>query len=86
MHQLMTEDPTNVAKESTVDAVGGGFDGNVEGFKCFPPTPSMTINAITLGIHAKLSYLREKVGVTTRHQLKQLPVHDFVSKECHLRT
>lgn len=55
MHQLITLDAVVVANVTTeaavIGAVGGAF------VKCLPPRPSIIINAITLGIHATLSYL-----------------------------
>jgi hypothetical protein len=53
----MTLDAINVENERIVDAEGTGYDGILEVCRFFPPTPSMTINAMTFGTHAKLSYL-----------------------------
>jgi len=57
VHQLITEEAMNVAHEINPDAVGAGVGGYSEGSKCFPPTPTMTMNVMTFGIHATLSYL-----------------------------
>ena len=47
----------NEPNERTVDAGGAGYDGKLEELRCFPPTPSITMKAMTLGIQARLSYL-----------------------------
>lgn len=48
--------PANVdANERIAATVAGGELGAFT--RCFPPTPSMTMNATTFGIHATLSYL-----------------------------
>jgi hypothetical protein len=57
VHQLTTLDAMNEAKDRIADAVGTGYEGKLEGCRCFPPTPSITMKEMTLGIHAKLSYL-----------------------------
>lgn len=56
MHQLITEDAVVVAKVITVEAVTGTVAGAF--VRCFPPRPKSTMNVMTLGIHATLSYLR----------------------------
>ena len=60
MHQLMTLDAIVVAKV-TILAVVGGSDGGAFDKFC-PPRPSIIIKAMTLGIHATLSYLHTKLS------------------------
>ena len=52
----MSSAATKEANDRTVDAAGTGYDGKLEGCS-LPPTLSITMNATTFGIHAKLSNL-----------------------------
>ena len=56
MHQLMTLDATVVANDR-MEAAGAGPPGGMWLPRCLPPAPSITTNAMTLGIHATVSYL-----------------------------
>lgn len=62
MHQLKSVDASVVAKEmmaATLALVPECEEEPVSGARerSFPPTPSMVMKAMTLGIHAMLSYL-----------------------------
>ena len=56
MHQLMTLDAVVVANDRIV-AADAGSPGGMWLPKCLPPVPSITMNTMTLGIHATVSYL-----------------------------
>lgn len=87
MHQLITLDARKQAKEITEAGVGVGNSGNVEGLRCFPPIPSMTMNVTALGNHVKLSYLSIVCQQSAVIYLRRgnSPVDDSVSTECNLK-
>jgi hypothetical protein len=53
----MTLDARKEANEITAEGVGVGNEGIVDGLRCFPPTPSIIMNATALGNHVTVSYL-----------------------------
>ncbi len=60
MHQLITLEAVVVAKVITFAGVTGIVGGAF--VKCFPPTPSIMMNIITLGNQTMLSYLVHDIG------------------------
>ena len=52
----MTLDATVVANDRMLATLAGGVKGMLPP-RCFPPMPSMTVKATTLGIHAMVSNL-----------------------------
>lgn len=65
MHQLKSVEASVVAKETmeaTLALAPEGEEDSESGARerNFPPTPSMVMKAMTLGIHAMLSYLLDE--------------------------
>ena len=56
IHQLMTLDAIVVLND-TIVAAEAGEPGGMLLPRCFPPSPSITMKVIALGIHAIVSYL-----------------------------
>ena len=56
IHQLMTLDAIVVPNDTIVTAEAGEPGGMLLP-RCFPPSPSITMKVIALGIHAIVSYL-----------------------------
>ncbi len=85
MHQLMTLDPTVVAYDK-MDAADAGGPGGMLLPRCLPPIPSMTMKAMTAGIHATVSYLwcSDLDRSTGADQHIRSPVYDLVTEECDL--
>ena len=87
MHQLMTLEAIVVANDKT-EAADAGSPGGMWLPRCFPPVPSIVMNAIKLGNHATVSYL-EGGGTHEKDTVRSspenlVPMNDTVTEECNL--